>query len=162
MAKKHQIDILDFFKTGKFANLYEGQTAEDVRKNFAKPNSIWHDKMSDTQIWTYGNIELFFYENKLFTIFTDHFHFKVLHGGKFVHIKKRLFKQPKKLTLHNVIKFLLKHKIEFQTVYQYDLNLILRLKSNVCLNFELDPTIADDQIMLTAFHQDWSATSYQW
>lgn len=160
--KKHQIDILDFFKTGQFANLYVGQTATDVLNNFAKPNSIWHDKISNTEIWTYGNIELFFDKNQLFMIYTDHFHHQILHGGKFLHIKKRLFKKPKKLTLQNVVKFLLKHKIEFQTIYQRDLNLILRLKSNVCLNFELDTSLADDQIMLTAFHQDWLATQYQW
>lgn len=158
---KHKIDILTFFQTGNFANLYDEQTSDDVLKNFAKPDSVWQaDEF--TEIWTYGNIELFFDKGQLFMIYTDHFHHDILHGGKYIDIKTRLFKHPEKLTLKNVIKFLLKHKIEFQTFYQYDLNLILQLKSKVCLNFELDSSVKEDQIMLTAFHQDWSNSTYRW
>lgn len=136
------IDFLEFIKTGKFDCIKIGQTKEYILENFPKPDSIWDDYHTSSNIWTYGNIEFHFSKNELYMIFSDHFNYQKLNAGKHISIDRWIFERPRRLTLKNVIQELNTHHIDFQKTTT-KLNIELKLNSGVILYFENHKDITD-------------------
>ena len=136
LNNKIEIDFLEFFKTGKFDYLKLGQTKEWVRNNFPDPDH----KEFEHNIWQYGNIELHFYEDELFLIFSDYL--QVLSGGKSLELKKWILDTPDLLTLEYVISKLNEEKIDFTKVHH-----------KICKNV-IEITITDSNVQLTFIDYD--------
>ena len=109
------IDLLTFFKTGKFDYLKLGQTKDWIINNFADPDSFnFLDSKDKMEIWNYGNIELHFDNQVLFLIYTDYI--DDIDGGESLKLDKWILSEPNKLTLKFVIENLIAEKIDFQLV----------------------------------------------
>src|SRR5262245_51733959 len=97
------IDILDFFKTGRFDYLKPGQTKEWILNNFPDPDDIGiGDTLMNARIWFYGNIELHFDKDQLSAIFSENIN--DLDGGRSLNINKWILNDPLNLKLVNFIK----------------------------------------------------------
>lgn len=151
LQHKIEIDILEFFKTGKFDYIKLGQTKSWILKNFSKPDSDY-DNLSGS-IWTYGNIEFHFSEDKLFLIYSDHFNNGLLSAGEHINLDRWIFEYPKKLKMKYVIEQLNKENIDYQKVTT-KLNIEIVLTSGVKLIFENikdTPNLDSNQYHLIAF-----------
>lgn len=147
------IDLLEFFRVGRFAGLKLGDSREVVRSKLPEPDSSWDaDMQSDGfDIWTYGDIELHFEADELFLIFTDDL--GDLNGGKALRLKRWIFDEPDKLSLAFVRRTLSHEKIDCKM--QSDaLGVLLRLTSGVELTFEnVDDAedLSPDDYQMTSF-----------
>jgi hypothetical protein len=66
------IDLLEFFKTGKFDYLKLGQNKKWILDNFADPDEVFQNNY-EAPIWLYGNVELHFRNDEtLFLIYSDY------------------------------------------------------------------------------------------
>ncbi len=65
--------LLDFVKTGEIGPIHIGQERGDVLSSIGKPN-LWgtEEHMVLATIWRYGDIEIYFNDNKVDMIFSDH------------------------------------------------------------------------------------------
>jgi hypothetical protein len=130
------IDVLEFFKTGKFDYLKLGQTKEWVLNNFPDPDD---QNNYDAPIWVYGNIELHFRnDEKLFLIYTDYI--DSLDGGPSIRLNKWILNEPEKLTLEYVIHCLNNERVNFKLEHKmlsqgFVLANIELLESKVLLGF---------------------------
>lgn len=140
------IDLLEFFKTGKFDYLKLGQTKEWILNNFPDPDDV--ELNYDNPIWSYGNIELHFRDDEtLFLMYTDCT--DTLTGGTSLLLDKWILNEQEKLTLeyfiHHLnkerVSFKLEHKISSQGFVNVRLEL---LESKVQLGFA--PEERDDHI----------------
>lgn len=137
---KIEIDIFEFFSKGKFDYLKMGQDRSWILHNFPEPDD-WLNAvaMEYSKVWRYGNIELYFEDNKLFRIFTDYI--EDLDGGDSLELKKWILEEPEKLHLSYCIQEFLENKLSFKLEYydkafpQYTLQF---LNSKVCLSFQPD------------------------
>lgn len=144
-----EIDMLEFFKSGKFDCLELGRSKDWVLSNFADPDSVWDEDMQagGFDIWTYGNIEMHFEKGKLFLIFSDNF--EDFSGGQDLRLKRWIFDDVDKLDLTFVLKALNNAEIDFKKQSD-DLGVLLRLSSGVELTFE---NVADQEhLSQNAFH----------
>lgn len=67
-----QVDLLEFFRIGKFDYLKLGQTKEWIINNFPDPDGMNTDTY-ESPIWVYGNIELHFNDDEtLYLIYSDY------------------------------------------------------------------------------------------
>ena len=107
LKQKIEIDFLEFFKTGRFDYLKLGQTKEWIRNNFPDPDCGGFND----NIWCYGNIELHFYKEQLFLIYSDYL--SELNGGKSLKLNKWILETPENLTLEFVIYKLNETQIDF-------------------------------------------------
>lgn len=106
------IDVLDFFKTGKFDYLKLGQSKEWILNNFPDPDDFgMGENLLHAKIWFYGNIELHFDKEDLCLIFSENIH--DLTGGQFLKLNKWILEEPGKLSLAYVILQLNKQRIDF-------------------------------------------------
>ena len=134
-----QINLLEFFKTGKFDWLKLGQTKEWILNNFADPDDADSDYYNNP-IWVYGNIELHFGDDEtLFLIYSDYI--DTLEGGPSLHLDKWILNEPEKLTLEYVIHHLNKERINFKLEHRtfsqgFVITSIELLESKVKLGFE--------------------------
>ncbi|MDR6968155.1 hypothetical protein J2X31_002170 [Flavobacterium arsenatis] len=138
IKQKITIDFLEFFKTGKFDYIKLGQTKEWILNNFPNPDDFFADdwvKQKGYDIWTYGNIEFHFQQEKLFLIFSDHFNNAKLSGGKHIKINPWILKDTSKLTLQFVLAELNNQNIDFKKKTD-NLGILLRLQSGIELTFE--------------------------
>lgn len=140
------VDLLQFFKTGRFDCLKLGQTKEWILCNFPEPDEVYPNNY-ESPIWYYGRIELHFYDNdQLFLIYTDHI--DTLTAGENIKFNKWIFGEPEKSTLAYVIHHLNKERISFKlshgTLPQgFVTTAIVLSDSNVTLGFAPDE-IEDD------------------
>jgi len=145
---KYNIDILEFFQTGKFDFLQIGKSKEWILNNFSPPDDWSNVKtLKQATIWRYGNIELHFDNQELVLIFSDYI--EDLDGGKSIVLNKWILDRPKSLTLSNIIKEFNNHNMDF-TVIHNNLNYVeLKiLKSKVNLTFCIDE---DERINANGF-----------
>lgn len=141
LAQKITIDLLDFFKTGRFDCLKLSQTKEYIINNFPDPDGFEEGYMNYRKhgdIWRYGNIELHFdNENKLYLIFSDYI--STLNGGENLILEKWILNKSSDLTLLKVMDALNKEHIDFEKRTALQLNeIIVKLStSKVELFFQL-------------------------
>lgn len=141
MKLKHKIniDILEFFQTGKFDYLKPGQTKNWILNNFPDPDDFGLGKnLNNAKIWRYGNLELHFDEQELFLIFADHI--DILDGGDSIDLDKWILDKQSELDLEKIIKEFNKLKMDFSVTNKRELDLIeLKIiKSKVKLTFHGD------------------------
>ena len=112
LSNKIEIDILAFFKFGKFDYLKVGQTKEWILNNFPDPDDIgMGDTLRNSKIWFYGNIELHFEEDELSLIFSDNI--IDLDGGEFLVLNKWILDDQSKLKLSCFIEKLNDERIDY-------------------------------------------------
>jgi len=112
LADKIDINLLDFFRTGKFDYLKLGQTKEWILNNFPDPDDFgMGGTLMTAKIWFYGNIELHFDKDELFLIFADNIYH--LEGGQSLKLNKWILDDPNRLTLSHVIEQLNRNRIDF-------------------------------------------------
>jgi hypothetical protein len=153
-----KIDLLEFFKTGKFDYLKLGQTKEWILNNFADPDEVYQNNY-DAPIWRYGNIELHFRNDEtLFLIYSDYI--DTLEGGPSLHLDKWILNEPEKLTLEYVIRHLNKERVSFKLEHKTDsqgfvgTNIEL-LESKVLLGFAPEETEEDiDEFLARCITED--------
>jgi hypothetical protein len=142
-----QINLLEFFKTGKFDYLKLGQTKEWILNNFANPDGMDHNQL-DWPIWRYGNIELHFHDNNtLYLIYSDYI--DTLDGGPSLQLDKWILNEPEILTLDYVIRHLNKERINFKlehkTLFEgFIIPSVELLDSKVKLGFAPDEDDSDN------------------
>ena len=94
-----EIDILDFFKTGKFDYLKLGHSKEWILNNFPDPDDFgMGENLLTAKIWFYGNIELHFDKSELFLIFSENIN--DLNGGQFLKLNKWILDEQNGYHLH--------------------------------------------------------------
>ncbi|MBD0404064.1 hypothetical protein [Flammeovirga sp. EKP202] len=145
LKEKISIDLEEFLTTGKFDFIKLGKTKEWILNNFADPDGYEeHPKIIKDDVWTYGNIEFHFYNNKLFLIFSDNL--DILKGGKSLTLKKWILESPEKLTLNDMISALNNKHIDFhkKTNKMEQLTVQLILESGVNLGFALEQHLNED------------------
>lgn len=141
-----KIDLLEFFKTGKFDYLKLGQSKEWIVNNFADPDNSDHNNYGDP-IWRYGNIELHFRDDEmLFLIYSDYI--DTLEGGPSLILDKWILNEPENLTLEFVIRHLNKERISFKLEHKtfsqgFVVASIELLESKVLLGFAPEETEND-------------------
>ena len=138
---KIKIDLREFFKYGKFDYLQIGQTKEWIHNNFPAPDEEYED------IWRYGNLELYFTDDRLVQISTQSI--ESISGGEKLQLETWIFEQPELLTLHYVLSQLLVERIEFEVKHSmtaYNCQTSVRLlESGIFLSFQpLQPDKVDD------------------
>jgi hypothetical protein len=147
LATPIEIDLLTFFKTGKFDYLKLGQTKEWIINNFPDPDEVYTNSY-DSPIWFYGDIELHFNKTgELFLIFSDHI--GTLQGGNSLRLSKWILNEPEKLTLEYVLHYLNQERIDYKVVHgtlssSYTSASINIIKSGVSLNFSLPEKVNED------------------
>jgi hypothetical protein len=155
LTNQIDIDILDFFKTGKFDYLKLGHSKEWILNNFPDPDDFgMGENLMTAEIWFYGNIELLFDKNELFLIHTENI--KDLDGGQFLNLEKWILEEPNKLTLSYFIKNLNIQRVDFSKKTEKLDSEYIRLHisgSNVTLTFldEENTVIDPNEFMLSAF-----------
>ena len=149
-----EIDLLKFFKTGKFDYLKLGQTKEWIITNFPDPDCYDTDFLTDeVNIWTYGGIELHFTGNELTVIFSDYWYPGKLDSSNQLKLDKWILEDVDKLNLLFVITELNNHNIDFKKKTD-NLGVLLRLKSGVELTFENsddEEDLSTNDFQLTSF-----------
>ena len=67
--------LLDFARTGAFAEIEVGHERSHVEAILGRPNDwgIAPEPIETAQIWKYGDIEFYFHDHELWMIFTDSF-----------------------------------------------------------------------------------------
>lgn len=157
MKLKHkiEIDLLAFFKTGKFDYLKIGQTKEWILHNFPDPDNTLPQEWVTTRgydVWRYGHLELHFLEDKLHMIFSDYWDKNGLDAGENITVKQWVFENSQELTLLFILEKLNNHQIDF-TKKTTPLAISVLLYSGVELHFENEneEEIDDNQYLLTAF-----------
>ncbi len=139
LKEKITVDFEEFFATGRFDFLKLGKTKEWILNNFPDPDGYEkHPEIFKNDIWTYGNIELHFSNDKLFLIFSDYI--DELNGGDSLTLKKWFLENKEPLKLSNVISELNNKHIDFRkrTNRTGQLTVILELESGVHLGFLLE------------------------
>ena len=112
-----EIDLFEFFKTGKFDFLKIGQSKDWILNNFPEPDYPEEEKyLLEEDYWLYGDFEFYFTDNQLMQISTPHI--QTLDGGKSIQVKKWIFENPENLTLQYVMAQFAKEGIGF--TYRYD------------------------------------------
>src|SRR5689334_18675877 len=92
-----KIDLLEFFKTGKFDYVKLGQSKEWIVNNFPDRDDATDYNYNDP-IWRYGNIELHFRDDEtLHLIYSDYI--DTLDGGPSLRFDKWILNEPENLTL---------------------------------------------------------------
>src|SRR5688572_27353657 len=109
-----KIDLLDFFKTGKFDYLKIGKSKEWILNNFPNPDGFedYREQLLNGDIWHYGNVELHFDKDILFLIFSDYLH--DLSGGDSIEISKWILNEPDRMNLDYVMSQLNAERIDFE------------------------------------------------
>lgn len=130
-----EIDVLEFFKTGKFDYLKLGQTKEWIINNFPDPDYFDSDFLTEkVNIWTYGGIELHFESKKLYLIFSDHWYEGKLSDTRDIKLNKWIFEDINKLNFLYVLSKLNEHDIDYKKKID-EFGVRLRLNSGVELTF---------------------------
>ena len=130
------IDLLEFFKTGKFDYLKLGQTKEWIINNFPDPDCYDASFLTEeVNIWTYGGIELHFENKELYLIFSDHWYEGKLADTKDIKLNKWIFEDISKLSLLYVLTKLNEHNIDYKKKTD-KLGVRIRLTSGVELTFD--------------------------
>jgi len=146
LEKSIEIDILEFFKSGKFDYIKLGQTKEWILNNFPDPDTRFDSdwvKERDVDIWTYGNIEFHFSGENLYLIFSDNFSFMdKLTGGNSLKLNRWIFEDASKLNLIFVLKELNSNGIDYKKRMD-KLGVCVRLNSGIELTFENRDDIED-------------------
>ncbi len=134
LQNKIEIDILDFFRTGKFDCIRLGQSKEWILNNFPNPDNFNDDFLnSKINIWTYQSIEFHFDKsNKLFLIYSDYL--EDFNGGKNLKINKWILSDFSKLSLANTLTELNKEEIDYCKSSD-GFSVKLELESGVILGF---------------------------
>ncbi|QKX04063.1 hypothetical protein HN014_03790 [Aquimarina sp. TRL1] len=149
-----EIDLLDFFKTGRFDHLKLGQTKEWIVNNFPDPDCFDADFLTaEVNIWTYGGIELHFENEKLYLIFSDYWYEGKLDSGNQLKLNKWIFDDISQLNLLFVMTKLNEHNIDYKKKTD-NLGVLLRLRSGVELTFEnIDDIegVSTNSFQLTSF-----------
>ncbi|WP_103070112.1 hypothetical protein [Aquimarina sediminis] len=131
-----KIDLLEFFKTGKFDYLKLGQTKEWIVNNFPDPDCYDPDFLAEeVNVWTYGGIELLFENKKLYAIFSDYWYEGKLDGSSQLELNKWIFEDVSQLNLLFVLTKLNEHNIDYKKKTD-NLGILLRLNSGIELTFE--------------------------
>ena len=135
------IDILTFFKTGKFDILKPGQTKEWILNNFPDPDEYgMGDFLMEAKIWFYGNIELHFDKAELFLICSEYVN--QLEGGQSINLNTWILSGLNTLTLQFVIEHLNNERIDFTKFNDKVLEDYVRIH------------LTDSQIQLTFIGED--------
>lgn len=134
---KKQINLLKFFKTGKFPYINFWDNKEKIIKFFWNPWEYWIWKCDDwTEILNYWDLEFYFFENKLFQIFSDWW-FKKIYFWKNIICDFWILKNLSRCTLKYFLKKLKKENIIFEIKKNSQLKSIeIILKNWVILHFE--------------------------
>ena len=153
LQTKIKIDLLDFFKNGKFDYIKLGKTKEWILNNFPDPDGFNNDYLNpNCPIWTYGNIEFHFDKaNELFLIFSDYL--ERIDGGESLELNKWILEDYSKLNLTYILAELNKQEINYIKLSDR-FGIRLTLKCGVELGFakETDEEIEDpNQMHLTSF-----------
>lgn len=149
-----KINILDFFKTGNFDCVRLGQTKDQILAHFASPDEVWNNN-NGGEIWSYGIIEFHFFEDELYTIFSDDFQWEKLNGGKSIELDRWIFERPRRLSLKNVLSELNLQHIDYQKKQNQLGAILLVLPSGVTLHFENHKDLPDldpNKFRLEAFY----------
>ncbi len=152
LNQKIHINILEFFKTGRFDYLELGQTKEWIINNFPDPDGIESgEKIKNTNIWCYGNLELHFYNHKLFLIFSDYI--ETLSGGDSIDFDKWILDKPQELILEKVVGEFNKLKIDFSITHKINLDQVELeiIESKVKLTFHGEEEEDANKFKLVAF-----------
>lgn len=149
------IDLLGFFRTGRFDCLRIGQDREWILHNFPDPDD-WsaRDTLERASIWRYGNVELHFAGERLCMIFSDCV--DVLDGGPSLAIERWILARPERLSLIDVMSALNRERIDFAKTsralgdsgHEY---VRLELTSGVELQFDASADRDPNEMQLGAF-----------
>jgi len=115
-VKRLKINLLEFIKNGEFGILKLGESRECLLNNFPNPDGFedgddW--KNGRLEIFTYGDIEFHFMDDKLYLIFADYFN--ILDGGVSLYFEEKWIfeKEAHLLTVEYISQKLQEEKIEF-------------------------------------------------
>ncbi len=135
-----KIDFKEFFSSGKFDVLKLGQSKEWILNNFPNPDGLLKqfDEVYKANIWTYGNIELHFSEDKLFLIFSDYI--DALDGGKYLELDKWFLDDEESLKLPKVLWHLNSEHLDYckKTNSFGETTVEIALQSGLSLGFSID------------------------
>ncbi len=149
-----EIDLLEFFKTGKFDFLKLGKSKEWVINNFPDPDYFDADFLTKkVDIWTYGGIELIFRKDLLYAVFSDNWYEGKLCDTNDIKLKKWIFEDTSKLNLLFVLTELNNHQIDYKKKTD-KLGVLVRLDSGIELTFD---NIEDQEGLST---NDFHMTSF--
>lgn len=140
LANKLPIDLLEFFRSGRFDCLRPGQTQEFILHNFPDPDGFDPSGLApvdgrELSIWCYGNIELHFEGPRLFLIFSDYV--DTLSGGDSLSVAPWILGDPARLALPEVMRALNRERIDFLKCTGVIGDVTLTLASGVVLHFDL-------------------------
>ncbi|MDO5097211.1 MAG: hypothetical protein Q4D85_00530 [Corynebacterium sp.] len=150
------IDIKEFFRTGQFGPINAPLNKTEVTKLLNSPDEEWDNDYGGS-IWTYGNIELHFFDNTLTCVFTDHFTFAPLSAGDHISLEPWLFTDTTALSLAEVSEHLDRATIGYE-IQHTSLNITMTLESGVSLIFENPddlPNLPDSLHTCSAFSKDY-------
>ena len=149
-----EIDLLEFFKSGKFDRLELGQTKTWILNNFLVPDFYDVEFLTeDINIWTYGGIELHFEHEILYLIFSDNWYEGKLKNTTKLKLNRWIFDDISKLDLLTVLTQLNKQDIDYKKKTD-KLGVLLRLNSGIELTFENitdEEGLSPNQYHLTSF-----------
>jgi len=130
-----EIDLVEFFLTGKFDYIVPGQDAEWILANFADPDDD-SDMGRGFRIWRWGSIEFHFDHNKLFMIWCDGF--RHVASSSSLKVRRGWLDRPTRLTLARVQHLLNNGSTSYRVVHNPVLQTtqVRILASNVELHFE--------------------------
>lgn len=134
MTRRIKVDIFLFLQTGEFAGLRLGQSKIEVFSNYPKSDMF---ATRDYEICQYGDFELHFYRDRLYTIFADFDN--TIDGGEYLKFSNLwIFDRPAfEISLSFAKSKLFQVRLNFAEEMDEKLqSIILTLPSNVTLHFE--------------------------
>ncbi len=147
LSHKISIDLLDFFRTGRFDCIEPGQSKQWILSNFPDPDDMSEQEAlrHDYSIWRYGNIEFHFDRDILFLIFSDYL--KTLEGGSSLCLDPWIIKNATSLNLLDVITALNREKIDYSKRSKQNLETVSLVldSSGVEMHFERIEGLGPDQ-----------------
>lgn len=140
MSARPAVDLLEFFRAGRFDCVRLGQTQEEIVHNFAPPDGFEPGDLTPAgstamTIWRYGNLELRFEAGRLFLIFSDYI--DTLDGGPAIDLERWILARPAALTLPEVMRALNSERIDFAKRTGTYGEVKLELASGVTLHFDM-------------------------
>jgi hypothetical protein len=141
-----KVDLLEFFQTGKFDYLENGQTKEQILKTFPDPDDFGIGNTLDTAaIWRYGNLELHFDRQELFMIYSDYI--ADLSGGKSVELNPWILGKTGDFSLERIMGEFNRLRMDYAIQNRLDdMTELIITKSRVKLTFHPDSHVDDKDI----------------
>ncbi len=147
-----EIDLFNFFATGKFDYIKPGQTKEWLRYNF--PIKVFDSDMGNQMsIWQFGNMELHFDKDMLFMIFCDYL--SDISAGRKIRLHKWILEDIDSCTLQFVIRKLNEKHLDFSLKHDQNLNSVTLMIQSSKVQLHFESLVNDDYEKITENPNDY-------